>query len=112
MISFEFFNKSIFPILILVIGLVGNYLGFKVMQRPKMLQIGPRNTYKYLFIMDTIYLIQIIVTCLQLSYDLDILIFSNVLCKFWYYLNYSLNTQSTMLLVYISIDYTISFNIF
>jgi hypothetical protein len=111
MISFEFFNKSIFPILILVIGLVGNYLGFKVMQRPKMLQIGPRNTYKYLFIMDTIYLIQIIVTCLQLSYDLDILIFSNVLCKFWYYLNYSLNTQSTMLLVYISIDRYISIKI-
>ena len=70
--SFEYFSYYIFPILILVIGLVGNYLGYKTIKRPKMLEIGPRNTYKFLFIMDAIYLVQIIGTNLQLTYSTDI----------------------------------------
>ncbi len=78
------------------------------MQRPKMLEIGPRNIYKYLFISDTIYLIEVIVTNLQLSYNADITMISNFSCKLWNYLNYSLATQSSMLLVYISIDRYVS----
>ena len=85
-------------------GIVGNILGFKVMQRPKMFEIGPRNTYKYLFISDSIFLVQIIVTYLQLTFAIDPTIYSKVICKLWWYLNYSLATQSSLLLVYISID--------
>ncbi len=106
--SLDYFISYIFPILILVLGLVGNYFGYKTIQRPKMLEIGPRNIYKYLFISDTIFLVQIIVTCLQFSFNTDLTILSNVLCKLWYYLNYSLDTQSSMLLVYISIDRYVS----
>jgi len=102
--SFEYFFNYILPGLILVLGLFGNSLGFNVMERPKMLEIGPRNAYKYLFIMDTIFLIQIIVTNLQLSYQIDITLISNISCKLWWYINYSLANQSSMLLVYISID--------
>ncbi len=102
--SFEYFVKYILPGLILGLGLFGNSLGFKVMERPKMLEIGPRNAYKYLFIMDTIYLLQLIVTNLQLSYQIDITLISNISCKLWWYINYSLANQSSMLLVYISID--------
>ncbi len=78
------------------------------MERPKMLEIGPRNTYKYLFISDTIFLVQIIVTWLQLTFNIDPTIVSNVLCKLWWYLNYSLAAQSSMLLVYISVDRYVS----
>jgi len=106
--SFEYFTYYIFPPVILVIGLVGNFLGFKVMQRPKMLEIGPRNTYKYLFISDTIFLVQIIVTYLQLSFNIDITTSSKVMCKLWWYLNYSSDSQPSMLLVYISIDRYVS----
>jgi hypothetical protein len=109
--SFEYFTYYIFPILILVIGLVGNYLGYKTIKRPRMLEIGPRNSYKYLFIMDNVYLVQIIVTYLQLSLNNDIAISSKALCKLWWYLNYSLDTQSSMLLVYISIDRYVSIKI-
>jgi len=106
--SFEYFSKNIFPISTLIFGLIGNFLGYKTMERPKMLEIGPRNTYKYLFISDTIFLVQIIVTCLQFSFNTDLTILSNVLCKLLYYLNYSLDTQSSMLLVYISVDRYVS----
>jgi hypothetical protein len=109
--SFEYFSFFIFPPVILVIGLAGNFLGFKTIQRPKMVEIGPRNTYKYLFISDTIYLVQIIVTFLQLSFNIDLTVLSNFACKLWWYFNYSLATQSTMLLVYISIDRYVSIKI-
>ena len=73
-----------------------------------MREIGPRHMYKYLFISDTFYLVQIIVTNLQLSYNTDITLISNIACKLWYYLTYSLDAQSSMLLVYISIDRYVS----
>jgi hypothetical protein len=65
------------------------------MQKPKMLEIqeiqsqiqGPRNTYKYLFISNTIFLVEIVVTYLRLSFNIDPTIYSNVICKLWYYLN-------------------------
>ena len=107
--SLDYFSNYIFPALILIVGLIGNLIGFKTMQRPKMLEIGPRNTYKYLFIMDTIYLVQIIVSNLQLSYNIDITILSNISCKLWNYINYSLDSPSSMLLVYISLDRYVSF---
>jgi hypothetical protein len=109
--SFEYFSFYIFPIIILVFGLVGNYLGFKTMQRPKMIEIGPRNTYKYLFITDTIYLAFIIVTYLQYSFNIDLTILSNVICKLWWYIVCSFDSQSSMLLVYISIDRYVSIKI-
>jgi len=106
--SFDYFSNYVFPPLILGFGLTGNFLGYKVMQRPTMREIGPRDMYKYLFISDTIYLVQIIVTHLQLSYNTDITLISNIVCKLWYYLTYSLDAQSSMLLVYISIDRYVS----
>jgi hypothetical protein len=109
--SFEYFSLYIFPIIILAIGFVGNYLGFKTMQRPKMIEIGPRNTYKYLFISDTIYLVFIIGTYLQYSFNIDPTILSNVICKLWWYIVFSFDSQSSMLLVYISIDRYVSIKI-
>jgi hypothetical protein len=109
--TFEFLSKYILPVFILVVGLVGNSLGLILIKRPKMVEIGPRNTYKYLFISDNIYLVQIIVTFLQLSFNIDLTILSNFACKLWNYINYSLDAQSSMLLVYISIDRYVSIKI-
>jgi hypothetical protein len=63
---------------------------------------------KYLFISDSIFLVQIIVTYLQLSFNIDPALYSSVIYKLFYYLNYSLATQSSMQLVYISIDRYVS----
>jgi hypothetical protein len=109
--SFNYFNTYIFPMATLAFGFAGNFLGYKTMERPKMIEIGPRKTYKYLFIMDTIFLAQLIITYLQVTFNIDITILSKVLCKLWWYFNYSLATQSTMLLVYISIDRYVSIKI-
>jgi hypothetical protein len=109
--SFNYFNTYIFPISTLAFGFAGNFLGYKTMERPKMIEIGPRKTYEYLFIMDTIFLAQLIVTYLQVTFYIDITILSKVLCKLWWYFNYSLATQSSMLLVYISIDRYVSIKI-
>ena len=109
--TFEFLSIYILPVFILVVGLVGNSLGLILIKRPKMVEIGPRNTYKYLFISDNIYLVQIIVTFLQLSFNIDLTILSNFACKLWNYINYSLDAQSSMLLVYISIDRYVSIKI-
>ena len=105
---FDYFSNYIFPPLILCFGSIGNFLGFKTMLRPKMLEIGPRNTYKFLFIMDAIYLVQIIGTNLQLTYSTDISTISKITCKLWVYFTYSLDSPSSMLLVYISIDRYVS----
>jgi hypothetical protein len=109
--SFNYFNTYIFPMSTLAFGFAGNFLGYKTMERPKMIEIGPRKTYEYLFIMDTIFLAQLIVTYLQVTFYIDITILSKVLCKLWWYFNYSLATQSSMLLVYISIDRYVSIKI-
>lgn len=105
--SFDIFNIIITP-LILLIGLIGNTIGYIVMKRPKLVQIGPRNMCRYLFMMDSIYLLQFIVTFLNGSLRIDLSIISNIVCRLWYYINYSFATFSPMFLVYISIDRFIS----
>jgi hypothetical protein len=106
--TFTVFFFYIFPPLVLILGLFGNIFGYYLLKRPKMSEIGPRNTYKFLFALDTINLIQIIVNYLQFSFKTDITIISNVSCRLWVFINYSLATPSSMCLVYISIDRYIS----
>lgn len=106
--TFTVFFFYIFPPLVLILGLFGNIFGYYLLKRPKMSEIGPRNTYKFLFSLDTINLIQIIVNYLQFSFKTDITIISNVSCRLWMFINYSLATPSSMCLVYISIDRYIS----
>jgi len=109
--SFYVFLYFIFPPVVLVFGLFGNILGFSLMKRPGMSSIGPRDTFKYLFVFDTIYLLQIIVNYLQFSLNIDPTILSSISCKVWFYMSYSVTTPSAMLLAYISIDGYVSLKI-
>jgi len=102
------FVNYILPPLILIIGLIGNSVGIKVLLNKNLINIGPRDMYQYLFLTDSFYLLQIIGTYLQYTYSLDITTISNVSCKVWYHLNYSLATISPWLVVFISIDRYIS----
>jgi len=91
--------------IILLFGLIGNITGLFVIKRRKRLnKIGPRNIYLYLFCMDTMYLSQIIMPFLLFAFNIDMSTFNQFSCKLYQYLNYSLDTQSSMLLVYISFE--------
>ena len=77
-----FILNYVLPPFILVSGLVGNTFGFLVLQKDKnLIKIGPRDTYKYLFLSDSFYLIQIISSNLQYAYNLDITVVSDLTCK-------------------------------
>ncbi len=56
----DFFVNYIFAPIVLAIGLTGNSLGISVLIKSKKLnKIGPILIYKFLFISDTFYLLQI-----------------------------------------------------
>ena len=102
------FVKYWFPVLIFLFGTVGNILGCIVIWSPKLANIGPQITYKFLFITDTLYLMQIIVTYLQFGFDIYLVNISDLICKLCTYFNYSLAVVSPCLLSYISIDRYVS----
>jgi hypothetical protein len=97
-----------FPPLILLIGLTGNLLGCIIIWRPKLKNIGPRNIYKYLFIMDTIYLLEIVFNYSSFGFGKIINNVSDIICKLTNYFGFSLAVISPMLIVYISFDRYIS----
>jgi hypothetical protein len=103
-----FFISYLFPLLVLLFGLIGNILGLIILLNKDLTNIGPRDTYRYLLISDSIYLLQIIVSNLEYSYDLNLSTLSNLSCKIWNYFNYSLAPISSWLIVYISLDRCIS----
>ncbi len=88
--NFNFFINYIFPLIILVFGLIGNILGFLVILRKRLKSIGPTHIYCYLFASDTAYLVQIVITYLYYAYDVHISVNSSFSCKLWVYLNYAL----------------------
>ncbi len=107
--NFMIFVRYWFPPIILCIAIVGNTLGFIVIRKPKLINIGPRNIYKYLFIFDTFFLLQIIVSYIQHANFTGYLNQTSILvCKLAIFINYSFAAVSPLLIVYISIDRYIS----
>lgn len=108
MIDFKFFLYSIYPPTILVIGFLGNLMGILVMSRKKLVKIGPRNIYRYLFLTDSVYLIMILEPYFETEFNWDFCIQSNFTCKAYSYVSYLLQIVSPMLLVYISVEKLVS----
>jgi len=106
--DFQYFVKYIFPIGILVFGLLGNTLGIIVLCNKDLKNIGPKRMYIYLFLSDSFFLLQIIVNYFQLAHNLYIGTLSDFSCKLWFYCNYSFGTISSYLIVYISLERCIS----
>ena len=53
----NYFVQYLMAPIILIIGLIGNTFGLTVLLRKNMINVGPRNMYRYLFILDTSYLV-------------------------------------------------------
>ena len=90
---FIFFNNYIFPIIILVFGLIGNTIGMVVILRSRLKSIGPTHIYCYMFETDSAYLVQIIITYLYNAFGMNLFTYSRVTCKSWMYINYSLSKE-------------------
>lgn len=105
---FEFIVLYMFPVIVFFFGLFGNAFGYLVLFRKKLKTIGPRHIYQYLFIMDTIYLLQIVNKYLQFCFGLSLKNYSQTWCKVSRYFAYSLDAVSPMLLVYISVERLVS----
>ncbi len=104
------FKKHIyvFPPMILCFGMIGNMVGLVVVSQKKMKKIGPRLTYLFLFLTDTIFLPLIIINHLGFAYGLDLLVVNSISCKINTYINFVLGAVSPWLLVYISVEKFIS----
>jgi len=105
----DFFVYYIFAPVVLGIGLIGNSLGITVLIKSKRLKkIGPVLIYKFLFISDTFYLLQIMIIYFGYGFSLDLTILSNLSCQIYIYFNYAFAAFSPWLLVYILIEKFIS----
>ena len=103
-VGFEYFINIVFSPLILLFGLFGNIIGLAVLNRKKLIQIGPVHVYRFLLTIDSIYLVLIIQKYVQFGFNIPVNKISPLICKITSYFNYSLDGISPMLLVYISID--------
>jgi len=91
------------PIL-LVFGLVGNVFGLIVLLRKKLVKIGPRGMYRFLFVIDVINLLSIIINYLNSAFHINVQIISKYVCKLYVYLILWLGPIPAYILLYISVE--------
>lgn len=95
----------IFEVSIFIFGLLGNTVGLiTFLIDRKLNNIGTRNIYIYLFIVDSLFLFVMSLNSLSVSFDLEFTNKSNLICKSYHYLTHALATISPMLLCYISAE--------
>ncbi len=108
--SYEYFVYYLMAPIVLALGLMGNMTALVVFFKGNLKNIGPVLIYRLMFIFDTLFIIQIILFYLQYPFYLDITILSRLSCKLFEYLNYQMDSISSYLLVYISLEKYISIN--
>lgn len=98
----------VLPVGLLVFGMIGNTVGFFVFSRRSLSKFPGRDIYRTLAIMDTLYLIHVILQYFLYYNGMGIRLISGITCKIVRYLNYSLAPISAWLIVYLSIHKFIS----
>ena len=116
--NFEFFVYYIFPLVILFFGLIGNSIGLMtIIKRKKLDETGPTHIYKFIFIVDTIFLLTILNYYCVNVFSIGVTLITNWGCKLFNYFSYSFSTLSTFLLIYIlterflSVKYPVESNV-
>ena len=104
--GFNFFVLEIFPVAVLLVGLIGNISGLIVLSDSRLNKIQTRNIYIFLFTFDTLYLLQLIIIYMQFGYDsnYNLTIKSSLFCKIFNYLNYSMATISPYMIIFLSFE--------
>ena len=91
---FMFFINYILPLIILVMGLIGNTIRMFVVLRKPLKSIGPTHIYCYMFAADSAYLVQIIIIYFENAFNVGLIAFSRFTCKLWMYLSYGLGIKN------------------
>jgi hypothetical protein len=87
------------------IGLISNIIGLiTILLSKKLVNIGTKSIYMCLFIVDTLFLVLILIDRISYYYDFDLLVLSPLACRLYPYVYRIMATLSPMLLVYISIE--------
>jgi hypothetical protein len=103
--SLNNFIQLILPLMILFIGLAGNLAGFGLfMYGKKLKKLSVRNMYIYLFSIDSIYLMSLLVDYFEMGFRYVITAYSELTCKLNIFFRYSFANISPMILVYISME--------
>ena len=104
--SLEYFIYFILPIIILMLGLVGNVFGIFLLSTSKQLtQIGPVNMYRYLLLVDCIFLI--IFTAnnyFLIGFSNGFSLLNAFTCKMYQFTVHITTTLSKFCLIYILIE--------
>jgi growth hormone secretagogue receptor len=108
--AYEYFVYYLMAPIVFALGLMGNMTALVVFFKGNLKNIGPVLIYRLMFTFDTLFIIQIILFYLQYPFYLDITILSRLSCKLFEYLNYQMDSISSYLLVYISLEKYISIN--
>ena len=98
----EYFIYKIFPPMVTIFGLTGNFIGFTIMSFKSMSKLPVKNYYRFLFVSDSVFISQSIISYMQYGLNFDPTISSIYFCKIFNYLNYCLSTISPLLIVIIS----------
>jgi hypothetical protein len=102
-----FSSTYLAPALILL-GLFGNLIGLIVISKKKLAKIGPQTVYISLFIFDLLKFFLIFQPYTLFTFNIDIALFSSLICKSYFYINYVFASIPPVLNVYISIERYIS----
>ena len=109
--SIDLLYNWVLPIIMLILGLIGNSFSFIIFSSKKMKKFSSVNSYKTLALMDSLYLIFRIIESILINNNSNLRTLSSFSCQFVSYLNPAFGPISSWLLVYISIErfITISF---
>ena len=101
---FEYFVLNVFPPVALLIGLIGNGLGFVVLSRKGFKKLPIRNFMRFLACIDSFYLLQIIADYLANVFNMDIRMISPDWCRFFVYFNFCICAMCSWALVFINVE--------
>jgi len=106
--AYEFFVYYMMTPIALLLAFFGNLMGILVFAKKKMKKIGPIYIYRFIFISDSIFILQMINPFLLSLTGRNLSLVSNLLCKLTFYLGLGLFSLTPMLLVYISVEKLVS----
>ena len=104
----EFFVYYLITPIALSLGFFGNTVGILVLMRKKMEKIGPVYIYRFMFISDSIFMLQMINPLFLNIFGKNLMTLSEISCKLIGYLAFGLFSLTPMLLIYISIEKLVS----
>ena len=103
--SLNNFTQRVLPLLILFIGLAGNLTGLGLfVYGKKLIKLSVRNMYIYLFSIDSVYLLSLLVEYFEMGFSYEVSAYSELTCKLNIFFRYLFANISPMILVYISLE--------